>query len=1009
MLSLECFGAALIRDPGGSPCRLRSRKHLGLLMYAAATPDILHSRDALAALLWNGRHERARHSLSQALYDIGANIGPVLAVTPQAVSLRRGQVTFEGTVFEQAVTAGAVDRALTLYRGPFCPNLTRLGVPQFDRWVDQESGRYKVLALLSLRAVQKEAEERGDWDCMCLAALRLIRLNDLDEDAHTALMRGLWMKGDPASALGHAASLVERASSKHWPRVMELARRIETTGVVSEALTIPRSPLLLVGRDGEFRQLFRAAQLATTKGSVIVITGERGIGKSALLMKLARSIEVEGRAIRWIGYNGDYGGIRKLTEGGENPGNPPALFIDCNLRSGSEILRLVRSLRKLRGLACVAVGSPWMKRVRPHEGVTVVQLGPLRRGDIVRLATRCYPTLKVSVVECCARLSGGNPELALTLCRAASGSEEVDDAMRPEEVAVTLLVRENAVTRLIDDWFGEVAEPELELAKLLAHAGDASLAALEKHMTREEIGALDRLRERGWVARSGMLRLLHPIILHALRMGVPGEVQRRFQRSIGERLARGNLADRHAAALEFERAGLKVRARVIAKSVTDAAWTDGNAVVAAAAGEIAYRATVDARERFEVGLLWADAALTRGSVGQAGAVLRRLEPLAPSPEAAFEVGVKLCKVAIAEGMVEEAARTLAAKEPLDHSSDGSVRVRRAALELAHLRLAVACLKGEPNQDDLAGALERELARSRRTAESFPSIWADAVRLLFSFHVVSRSRADARRVLSSHMKTLSEMGDVGYSLTTTCLAILELKAARIREAEQLLREVVDSRSAIEDRWHAVALNNLAVALLESGRFEEASKELERTVAIDTSVGLPVREHVTALMNQAQCAFFSEEGSIAWDRCERVARLAQHHALPAMEAQAIAMSGLLALWCGQKRAAEEKARHTERLKPALPHDSDSYLVEWFLSSLGEQGRAGSGHERLRAAALDYDKLDRLSSAKLRVLAASIEHGSVRDDPSARPAVQTLWAGGCSWFVTFAERRHNCLKQG
>lgn len=1008
MFLIECFGAASIRDDSGTPRLLRSRKHLGLLIYVATSPNTLHSRDGLAALLWTGPNQRARHSLSQAVYDIRSSLGPVLAVTPQSLSLCNDKLAFEGAMFEQAVTAAAGGRALAIYRGPFCPNLTRLGVPRFDRWIEQESDRYKALALLSIGTVQREAEERGDWDRMCLAALRLIRLNDLDEDAHTALMRGLWMKGDPASALTHASALLGRAASKDWPRVRELARRIEDSGAASEVLTVPRSPLRLVGRGDEFRQLFGAAQCPPANGSVTIITGERGIGKSALLMKLARRLEVGGRDVKWISHRPGCGATIQGTRPDGNAGKPTAVFVDCHPGSDSDLPQLLNALRKTRTLVFVAVAAPTAKGLTSCEGVTVVQLGPLSKDDIVRLASQRHPALRGSIVRACAGLSGGNPELALVLCRAVSGSEGFNEGMRPGEIAVELLARESAATRLIGEWFEEVPEPELELASFLAHACDASLAVLEEHLTTAENLALEGLRRRGWVARGGALRLLHPILLYALRMRASGEVVRRFQRSIGERLANGTLVDQHAAALEFERAGLRVRARVISRGVADAALAAGNPVVAAAAGEVAYRVSVDTRERFEVGLLWADAALTRGSVARAAAVLRRLELLAPSPEAAFEVAVKLGKAAIAQGTVDEAARTLAVKEPIDcdGDGDGSVRVRRAALELAHLRLAFAYLKGEPKQDKLASALERELLRSRRRASSFASTWADAVRLLFSFNVVSRSRADARRVLASHMKTLSGIGDVGRSLITTCLAVLELKAARICEAERLLREVVDGRSMIEDRIHALALNNLAVALLESGRFEEASRELERTVVIDRSVGLPVREHVTALMNQAQCAFFADEGNLAWDRCQRVARLAQYHALPAMEAQAIAMSGLLALWRGQRNAAEERARHAEELRPALPHDSDSYLVEWFLSALGEQRRAGAGRERLRAAALDYDTLDRLSAAKLRVLAASVKYGSVRDDPAARPAVQRLSAGGCSWFVSFAERRQGYM---
>ncbi len=70
MYRLTCFGEVSLLGPDQRVIRLRSQKHIALLTYLAANRRRAHDRDALAALFWDTPIERARHSLSQALYDI---------------------------------------------------------------------------------------------------------------------------------------------------------------------------------------------------------------------------------------------------------------------------------------------------------------------------------------------------------------------------------------------------------------------------------------------------------------------------------------------------------------------------------------------------------------------------------------------------------------------------------------------------------------------------------------------------------------------------------------------------------------------------------------------------------------------------------------------------------------------------------------------------------------------------------------------------------------------------
>ncbi len=66
MFVIQSLGGVRIQDSSGDAVRLRSKKHVALLLYLASAGRRVYTRDALARLLWDTSIERARHSLSQA-------------------------------------------------------------------------------------------------------------------------------------------------------------------------------------------------------------------------------------------------------------------------------------------------------------------------------------------------------------------------------------------------------------------------------------------------------------------------------------------------------------------------------------------------------------------------------------------------------------------------------------------------------------------------------------------------------------------------------------------------------------------------------------------------------------------------------------------------------------------------------------------------------------------------------------------------------------------------------
>ena len=106
---------------------MRSRKHTGLLLYLVANPHTVHVRDELAYLLWDGHDRKARHSLSQALYDIRSKLSSLLSVNGRAVRLLPNRIVYELDAFERAFQAKDHETVIELYRGAFAPELSDLG------------------------------------------------------------------------------------------------------------------------------------------------------------------------------------------------------------------------------------------------------------------------------------------------------------------------------------------------------------------------------------------------------------------------------------------------------------------------------------------------------------------------------------------------------------------------------------------------------------------------------------------------------------------------------------------------------------------------------------------------------------------------------------------------------------------------------------------------------------------------------------------------------------------
>jgi DNA-binding SARP family transcriptional activator len=292
---------ALLEDGGDAEYTLRSRKHWALLVYLLAHRGRAFPRERLARLFWDTEPRLARHSLSQALYDIRTTLpGVDFESSTSQLGAGADELTYDGEAFEEAVRSDDLSRAVRLYGGRFAPDVEDAGNSDFTRWLESERQRYRRLAEMALYRHVRESHDRAEWGEMCVSAMRLLNMNPLSEDAHRALMRGLWLQGDRAAAVRHFEE-VEGFLDRELPggvgrETLDLVERIRANDRAPEPVPDDDRRRDMVGREEEFGVLKRRLEVLREdgRGGMVRVHGEAGMGKTRLLEEFRSLVALDG-------------------------------------------------------------------------------------------------------------------------------------------------------------------------------------------------------------------------------------------------------------------------------------------------------------------------------------------------------------------------------------------------------------------------------------------------------------------------------------------------------------------------------------------------------------------------------------------------------------------------------------------------------------------------------------------------------------------------------------------
>ncbi len=208
----------------GEVTGLRSRNlQLAVVTYLAVERRV--PRDRLLSVFWPERgEERARHSLSQVLYELRRALGDEWLEDAGDVVAVAATVTSDVADFESSVQAARWAQALELYGGGFLEGLHLASTRPFEEWVD---GRRAQVARLHRRARRELVADRlrlGDVAGALAAALRWAELEPLDDEAQQRAIELLARSGRRVEALRLYEAFEARLRSEELEPMPELAQ-----------------------------------------------------------------------------------------------------------------------------------------------------------------------------------------------------------------------------------------------------------------------------------------------------------------------------------------------------------------------------------------------------------------------------------------------------------------------------------------------------------------------------------------------------------------------------------------------------------------------------------------------------------------------------------------------------------------------------------------------------------------------------------------------------------------
>jgi DNA-binding SARP family transcriptional activator/energy-coupling factor transporter ATP-binding protein EcfA2 len=325
VLEVRLLGPLEVRRQG-EPVLLGARMERALLAVLVLEAGRVVPADRIVDLLWGdypppkavpALHTKVAHLRRALQPDRAPRAGESVLVTEApGYRLQRDALALDAERFEALVTrAGAAaerdpratvalaEEALGLWRGP------ALGEFADEPFARATAQRWETLRLTAVELHAGALLGLGDVSRTVAELSPHVARHPLREQARSLLVRALYLSGQQAAALEVLSDgrrlLRDELGLDPGPELQRLERQILEHDPALQPPARPVTPALrdgpvLHGRDGELGALLgRVEGAAAGAGSVVLLTGEGGMGKSALLELLAAAVDRRGGTTRW--------------------------------------------------------------------------------------------------------------------------------------------------------------------------------------------------------------------------------------------------------------------------------------------------------------------------------------------------------------------------------------------------------------------------------------------------------------------------------------------------------------------------------------------------------------------------------------------------------------------------------------------------------------------------------------------------------------------------------------
>lgn len=240
-MRLRTFGGLWIEaDP---PVPSLGPRRMALLALVAAAGKRGASRERIIGLLWGETgEEQARHTLSQHLYTLRRETGRDWIAAGTELRLDAA-VSSDVAEFQEALAAGDLQRAASLYGGEFLDGFYLAAAPEFERWAEEERARLRGAAFRALESLAERTGAIGWWR-------RLAELDPLSARYAAGYMRALAAGGDQPAALAafraHRDAVRRELDADPDPNVTALASSLRRSpgaagAAAAAVISTPRS------------------------------------------------------------------------------------------------------------------------------------------------------------------------------------------------------------------------------------------------------------------------------------------------------------------------------------------------------------------------------------------------------------------------------------------------------------------------------------------------------------------------------------------------------------------------------------------------------------------------------------------------------------------------------------------------------------------------------------------------------------------------------------------------